>query len=196
MRKASTKISCHVFGFFRYLGILGVLFFWLIVLISVSLNPWFMFTHDAFSDLGGPRANAPYVYNYGLITLGAMLYLFSMWIATKTRSKLELIGASWLMIASLFLSLIGVYPSGSRPHTFVSSWFFIQTWLSMTPFLLQSFLSRNKDDAVVFSSLFILSPIIAFIVELTAGWPSVAVLEAYGVVVIDFYVIYLYHKYK
>lgn len=196
MRKVSTKISCHVFGFFRYLGILGVLFFWLIVLISVSLNPWFMFTHDAFSDLGGPRANAPYVYNYGLITLGAMLYLFSIWIATKTRSKLELIGASWLMIASLFLSLIGVYPSGSRPHTFVSSWFFIQTWLSMTPFLLQSFLSRNKDDAVVFSSLFILSPIIAFIVELTAGWPSVAVLEAYGVVVIDFYVFYLYYKFK
>jgi hypothetical membrane protein len=185
-----------MFGFFRYLGILGVLFFWLIILISVSLNPWFMFTHDAFSDLGGPRANAPYVYNYGLITLGAMLYLFSMWIATKTRSKLELIGASWLMIASLFLSLIGVYPSGSRPHTFVSSWFFIQTWLSMTPFLLQSFLSRNKDDAVVFSSLFILSPIIAFIVELSAGWPSVAVLEAYGVVVIDFYVIYLYYKFK
>lgn len=183
-------------NFFRYLGLLGIVLFWLIVLVSVILNPWFIFTRDAFSDLGGPQANASYIYNYGLVMLGVMLFLFSLWLASRAEDKLGLIGASWLMIASIFLSLIGIYPSGTRPHTFISSWFFIHSWLSMIPFLIQGFLSKNKKDVIVFSSLFILSLLIAYIVEIFVGWPSVAVLEAFGVVVIDFYILYLYIKFQ
>ena len=142
------------------------------------------------------QANASYIYIYGLVMLGVMLFLFSLWLASRAEDKLGLIGASWLMIASIFLSLIGIYPSGTRPHTFISSWFFIHSWLSMIPFLIQGFLSKNKKDVIVFSSLFILSLLIAYIVEIFVGWPSVAVLEAFGVVVIDFYILYLYIKFQ
>jgi hypothetical membrane protein len=33
----------------------------------------------------------------------------------------------------------------------------------------------------------IIAPIVAYIVEIVVGWPSVAILEIYGVIIVGFY---------
>jgi hypothetical membrane protein len=54
-------------GLIRYSGIIAVILAWVVIAVSISVNPWFVFTKNAFSDLGGPYATDPWIYNYGLI---------------------------------------------------------------------------------------------------------------------------------
>jgi len=45
--------------FVRYSGIMAAVLAWVVIAISISVNPWFVFTKNAFSDLGGPHAVDP-----------------------------------------------------------------------------------------------------------------------------------------
>ncbi|MEM4984919.1 MAG: DUF998 domain-containing protein, partial [Sulfolobales archaeon] len=64
-----------VFGvriLWRLTGLIAVFSAWTTIFLSVSKNPWFNVFKHALSDLGGPRAVDPWIYNVGLIVTGAL----------------------------------------------------------------------------------------------------------------------------
>ncbi|MEM3186672.1 MAG: DUF998 domain-containing protein [Conexivisphaerales archaeon] len=98
---------------------------------AIAINPTFDFFSGALSQLGSPGANAPWVYNTGLIFTSILLFLFSVSLLLNSKNKIESSGSSFLMITSLFLALIGIYHGGTYPHDFVSLWFFVLADISI-----------------------------------------------------------------
>jgi len=180
----------------RLTGILASVAAWLTIATSTYFNPWFNIWRHAFSDLGAPRASLPWVYNTGLVVSGALACLFSLYLLHVARSKVEAFSSSLLFVAGIFLALIGVFPSPTRPHTFVSTWFFIQVWLSFIGFSVASHLTRRRRLRTSLAVLGVLGPLGALLVELLWGWPSVALLEAYGIVVVNLGVAHLTLEYS
>jgi len=179
----------------RLAGILASVIAWLTIAVSAYLNPWFSIWRHAFSDLGAPRANMPWVYNAGLVVSGVLACLFSLYLLYVARSKVEAFSSSLLFVAGIFLALIGVFPSSTRPHTFVSTWFFVQMWLSFISFSVASHVTRRRGLRNSLAVVGVLGPLGALLVELLWGWPSIALLEAYGVIVVNLGVVHLTLEY-
>jgi hypothetical membrane protein len=115
---------------FRYCGILGGTVYWLFVAWGIHRNPWFSFFHNALSDLGSPEmAQAPWIYNYGLIVTAVLMFIFSVYLLLVAGTKVQTIGGAYISISAIFLALIGVFHAGTRPHGFVSTYFFIQFFM-------------------------------------------------------------------
>ncbi len=147
------------------------------------LNPWFDFWRDAFSDFGVTKACCPWLYNSGLIVSASFLAIFSLFILRSSEHKIESFSSGLLFTSSLFLALIGVFHGGTRPHTFVSTWFFLQGFMSFTVLGISLYLigdARGIAIAILSGS----APFIAILIEELRGWPSAAVAEAAGISVI------------
>ncbi|MCE4606379.1 MAG: DUF998 domain-containing protein [Desulfurococcales archaeon] len=165
------------------LGILSPILAWIVIFISRYKNPWFDVFGDAYSDLGGPKASDAWIYNYGLISVGILLLIYGVLITWKTIGKLGITGGAYLALAGVFLSLIGLFHSGTRPHTFVSTWFFIQADIAII------LLAANYRASLLGKILLIVSLLafpVAILVGVTIRWPSTAILETYGIIIIDF----------
>jgi len=178
----------------RYSWLLGFSLFWVFLVLSISRNPWFDLRRHALSDLGDARrATDPWMYNAGLVVVGTVLCVYSLYVAYVSRGRLAVFSSALLFTAGLFLALVGVFPSGTRPHTFVSTWFFVQVWLSSIPLLVDSVRSRRPTYVASMASVSIIAPAVAYAVEALVGWPSVAILEVYGAVVVGLYLAVLAH---
>lgn len=96
-----------------------------------------------------------------------------------------------MFVAGIFLSLIGLFPSSTKPHDFISLWFFIQIRLSLLPATLGMVKDRRIIHSLVLWVLIFVGPLGAIFID----WPSVALLEIFGVILgvilIDIYVIIL-----
>jgi len=176
------------------LGVIAAILAWTVIAISWKLNPWFNFFEHAFSDLGTQKANKPWIYNYGLIATGIMIILYSACTYRFALNKMEAVGAGFLFIAGIFLSLIGVYPGGTRPHVFVSTWFFIQMDMAIIALGLGLLMRAIWRTGFIVTLLGILAFPIYIAVDYIVGWPSVAVGEAYGIVIIDIAVILIVYE--
>jgi len=172
------------------LGIFAVVLAWIVIAASWILNPWFHFLKNAFSDLGVP-SNTRYwwVYDYGLIIVGIIIILYGFLTYLWAVNKLEAVAAGYLVIAGIFLALIGIFPGGTRPHVFVSSWFFIQMDLAIILLSFSLWYSRKWRTGLYLLALSLLAWPIFIVVELTVGWPSVAAGETYGIIIIDIVII-------
>ena len=178
-------------------GPVGVVAAWIVIGVAWLLNgDWFVFTRDAFSDLGGPGACCPRVYNTGLILVGVIVAAFGAGLVLAGRSKLEVVGGAYFALAGVFLALIGIYPSGTRPHTFVSTWFFVQADLGLLLASLGLYRAWGCRLGLWGLVLSALAFPVAGLVEAVVGWPSAAVLEAYGILVIDAVVLALFTGYR
>ena len=167
------------------LGLATTISAWIIIFISVQNNPWFRFTKHAFSDLGGPHATNSWIFNNGLIFTGTLALLYSFCLIMDSENKIECIGSAFMIIASIFLILIGIFPSGTKPHTFVSLWFFIQLDMTIISWGIGLLLRKWLKLGIFLTAMGILAPIIAMLVP----WPSVAIAETYGIVIIDIWII-------
>jgi len=172
------------------LGVVSPLLAWIVIGIAWKMNPWFNVLENAYSDLGGRHATDPWIYNYGLVTVGVLMAFYGVLLSCWARGKLGVIGASYMALAGVFLVLIGVFHEGTRPHTFVSTWFFIQADIALI-LLGGEFRNKPLGLAVLVSSL--LAFPVAIAVETTVGWPSTAVLETYGILLIDYGVLAITH---
>ena len=172
---------------FRYTGLAAAILFYVVSLLSIYYNSWFIFTEHAFSDLGGPEAQKSWIYNGGMITLGVLMLFYSLTLIQDAINKVETVGGAFTFIAGIFLALIGIYPSGTQPHNFVSTWFFTQVELGMLIWSLGLLLNDWKSFGKVILAMGILGPIGAIVIP----WPSVATIEAYGIVIIDVWVVLL-----
>ncbi len=165
-----------------YTGLLALLWALAVIGICWYLNPWFNFWEDAFSDFGVKGA-CPWLYNWGLITSSAFFLVYSLSIYRISSTKGEAFASGLLLTASIFLALIGFFPGGTRPHTFVSTWFFLQSFMGF--FALGVSIYRKGDRKGLWAAVSsALAPIVGIGVELTVGWPSAAVAEAAGILII------------
>ena len=169
----------------RLAGVAGAILAWVVIYLAISHNPWFVFTEHAFSDLGGPMAEDAGIFNNGLIVLGGLFILYALTLIWDAINKVETVGGAFALMAGVFLVLIGVYPSGTTPHTFVSIWFFVQADVAITVWGIGILLSGWDMFGLVFTCIGIVGPMIAVAVT----WPSIAVVEAYGIALIDAWVV-------
>ena len=90
---------------------------------AVLLNPWFSFSRNAMSDLGNPANTRLYwVFNYTLIVAGLLYTTYFAAVFRKVRPRTALL----LLVASIFLVLVGVYHEGfGRIHFYVSVLYFV-----------------------------------------------------------------------
>jgi len=165
----------------KILPIFAIFYSWAMILFSIYLNPWFNFQGDAFSSLGSESANYPFVYNIlAMVLTGLIIMIYSIYAIYLSRNKIETCGYSFLFISGIFLMLIGIYHSGTRPHTFVSSWFFIQSLFSFITISIGLIINKMRIGLILLL-ISIISPFIAYIIP----WQSVAETEAFGIIVID-----------
>lgn len=165
----------------RFSGLTASVVFWIFTLISISFNSWFDFYRDAFSDLGGSRAFYPWIYNTGLVISSIFIEAFSIHMIIVSRDKLGVVAGSYMSVAGIFLSLIAVFPAGTRPHVFVSTWFFIQAFIGA---LLYG-LARVREDKIFSTTIFII--FILAVVGALIKWPSAATLEAYEIILLTIF---------
>jgi len=170
---------------FRFTGLLASVLFWAVTSLAIIYNPWFSLMMHAFSDLGGSMANQPWIYNYGLMITGAVALMYAFALIEDARNKVEVVGGAFMFIAGVFLALIGIYPSGTKPHTFVSSWFFTQADLAMGTWGIGLVLENRKALGIASVAMGLLAPFAAVLIK----WPSVAVLEAYGIILISAWIV-------
>ena len=167
---------------------LAIISAWLTIIISIHFNPWFSVTKNALSDLGGgnlinnnhPAPLYPYIYNYGMIITGILLFLFSSMIIINSRNKIEINGLSFFMISGLFLALIGIYHEGTYPHDFVSIWFFILASISYFSIGISLIINKFLRGYIIIITL-----ILSWILYSIIPWQSVAEDEIFGIIVID-----------
>ncbi len=112
----------------RFAGLAAAALAWVVILASIALNPWFVFVRNAFSDLGGPpHANYPWVYNYGLIGVAVLTFLFSAYLLSTSRNKVEAAGGVVYFRGGGVPGVDWGFSRGDLPpHVFVSLWFFVQ----------------------------------------------------------------------
>lgn len=176
-----------------YFGIAGIIAAWITIFLAAAINPWFRFTGNALSDLGGgnlllnghPTPTDPFVYNIGLMVTGVLISIFSISVIQHARNSIETMGASFFMISALFLALIGIYHEGTYPHDFVSIWFFILGSISYAAVALSFLAGKLKGTGIILYILLVAS----WIAFIEVPWGSVAEDEMFGVVIIDIFVI-------
>jgi hypothetical membrane protein len=170
----------------RYAGLAVVVGGWLVILAAISRNPWFVFTENAFSDLGNPLANDPWLFNYGMIINGLLIILYSLYLIEVSFNKTGTVGGAFMTITGVFLVLIGVFHEGSPNHFFVSLWFFTQGDLTTLTWGLALYRDTKWHRyGLGFMALSIVGTAVAFVVP----WPSTAVIEAYGILIMNVWVV-------
>ena len=161
----------------RYSGILGGFAYWLFVAWSISRNRWFSIFHNALSDLGDPsKATSPWIYNCGLIVTSFFVFLFSLYLILESKDKLQTVGGAYVSISAIFLALIGIFHGGTRPHVFVSTYFFVQFFLGAILYGLGSGRKALRYGSVLISFLALFGTFL--------HWPSVALGETYEIALI------------
>jgi len=169
----------------RYAGVAAALGGWLVILAAIIRNPWFVFTENAFSDLGHPGAVDPWVFNVGMMVNGLLIVLYSLYLVAVSFNKAGAVGGGFMAITGVFLVLVGVFHEGSPHHYFVSVWFFTQAGMTVLAWGLALFReARWRRVGWGFLGLSLLGSAGALVVP----WPSIAVAEAYGILVIDVWV--------
>lgn len=95
----------------QHTGLLGFLGGWLIIFLAISRNSWFVFTENAFSDLGNPAANDPWIFNFGMMLNGLLVLLYGLYLVYVSFNKRGSVGGAFMMITGVsFLALSGVFP--------------------------------------------------------------------------------------
>ena len=164
----------------RFSGLLGGFGFLVTAIVSsIVNNSWFEFYKHSFSSLGSPRSIHPMIYNIGMYFVGAMIILYAISFLIEANKKYNIIGATSLLFSGVFLIFVGIFHMGTRPHNFVSAWFFAQTDISLAIFAV-SWLIYKMREWIAMAIILAFELFVAY-----AGvFPSVATIEAFGIFMI------------
>ena len=166
-------------------GIFAILSAFIWILSAIIINPEFNFFSGALSQLGSKGANYPWVYNTGLILTALLLFIFAIGLLVYSKNKIEEAGSSFLMIAAIFLALIGVFHGGTYPHDFVSVYFFIQSGLAIITLGIGLLLESKKQGVIIL----LLAVAAIACAEIIKNFVSTAVLETFGTAAISLFAI-------
>ena len=194
-----TKFNSKTWYLPALFGVLAILLGWFTILLAIYLNPWFHVTVNALSDLGGkslgstghPYPNYPFVYNGGLMITGLLIGLFSLSAIGRSTSRVEIVGFSFLILAGIFLFLVGVFHEGTYQHVFLAEWFFLLGKISFLIIGVSLILGESK----LYGTTMFAFNVIAWIIEASIRFRSVAENEIYGIIVLDILIImFILHK--
>jgi hypothetical membrane protein len=166
-----------------WFGVLAIVSALIWISTAILINPDFNFYTGALSQLGSPGANSPWVYNVGLMFTSVLLFIFANALLLYSRNRIESAGSSFLMIAALFLALIGIYHGGTYPHDFVSLWFFILADIAIITWGIGLALHDLAWSGYI---------LLTAAISTGAGflnWPSSAELETFGTAAIAFWAV-------
>jgi len=169
----------------KYCGVLALLVGWATILVSIMLNPWFSFAENALSDLGALGRRYASVFNTGLMIAGVLAALYGVFLLYASNGRISSLASSLLLLASIHLMLIAVFPEGTYPHLFVSYEFFILAGASILFFGLSSLIQGDVKRGSSFIGLAILGFASAALVP----WPSVAAVETFSLSLITIWAI-------
>ena len=163
-------------GFF---GIFAPLFGLLIIAMSIWLAPWFSWTGNALSDLGGVEGFEAIVFNSGLAMTAALMMMFSTGLFEMTKGDLiGQIGSGFHLLTSLLLLAIGLVNITIEPwHLYVSVGFFVAFPLSAVIIGFFCFRKKMKFYTLLAWGTAILAAIIWFL-----PWGAMAIPEALSVI--------------
>jgi hypothetical membrane protein len=121
---------------------------------AVASHPQFSWVDNALSDLGVVSGVTAVLFNFGLIIGGVLCFVFATGLFVFFGERaLGRIGACVLVLASLALVAIGVFPESVRfVHYFVSVAFFVLLPLSML-FIVGAFWLKGQVRMAVFTFL-------------------------------------------
>ena len=133
---------------FLFLGILFPIVAYGAIIFAIFNAPWFNIVKNALSDLGANKGS-DIIFNSGLIISGLLFLIYSTYLFAD-RDGLEKTGFGILMMSSIFLSLIGVFPEQyGNIHLYVSIIFFLTFPIGI---LLISIDRRSKEnDKMIFA---------------------------------------------
>lgn len=140
-------------------GILIPIIIFSSIFFAISVAPWFEWTNNALSNLGGKGLSA-FFFNNGLILGGFIIFIFSLCLIHLLKNK---IGAYLLLGSSISLIGIGVFPETIfLLHYLTSVVFFILITIAMviigfTMLMSNSYKILGKI-ALFFSIIALMSP--------------------------------------
>ncbi|MFB6354181.1 MAG: DUF998 domain-containing protein [Halobacteriales archaeon] len=112
-------------------GVAGSLLGLATTLLATVRSPTFSWTANALSDLGGPDAAAPWLFNGGLIAAGLVALPFALALYTTARHAFERLGAASFAGSVVGLALVGAFPIGTALHGPVAVAYFLLFTLAM-----------------------------------------------------------------
>lgn len=181
--RVGTKLRAIKFTIF--LGIACIIVPSIFIIASILTNPWFTITANAFSDLGAVTANNRWIFNCGMIVSGSLIFLFALGLAEMSENKVEVIGSAFLMMTAFFLIFIGIFYEGTAPHFLFSVLFFSEAGLSVLTWGLGMVMERRYDAGIAMIAL----AIIGTLGSLLISFPSIALLESFGISIMFVWVI-------
>lgn len=149
------------------------------ILLAIALAPQFSWTDNALSDLGIVTGATSILFNLGLILSGILTLLFASGLFTYFRSNsLGRLSALILVLDSLALTAIGVFPENVKPmHLYASVAFFVLFPISML-FVTASFLRASRARMGLLTLSIALFAAIVWIAEFLLRYvPGVAIPE-------------------
>lgn len=106
---------------------------WVVLYVTAAV-PYvgYDLTTNYLSDLGHPQAPAAWAFNAGAILGGILFVPFALALGRALGGRLGTAGGFLLLIAAVFLILVGVFPESSpnNLHFIVSAGFFLTTLIS------------------------------------------------------------------
>jgi hypothetical membrane protein len=131
-------------------GFLAPVFAFALIFSAVVSYPQFSWVDNALSDLGVVAGVTAVLFNSGLIMSGVLCFIFATGLFVFLgESAVGRIGAFVLVLASLALFAIGVFPENVRPvHYLVSVMFFVLLPISMLIIVGAFWLMRQVRMAV------------------------------------------------
>ncbi|RLI02562.1 hypothetical protein DRO30_02460 [Candidatus Bathyarchaeota archaeon] len=172
----------------RFSGIIAIIIGWVTIFLAAFLHPWFLLEKNALSDLGALNVPDNHIFNFGLMLSSIPIFLYGLYLA-KNLNKLGCTGGVFLVIASVSLFLIGLYPEGTYPHLFVSVEFFVSVLVASLIISLSLLTLGFKKHGL--SGLILIWTCI--ILALTVPWPSIGTLEVEVLLFITIWLIVMLH---
>jgi len=143
-------------------GILAPIVAFTLISLAIASYPQFSWTENALSDLGVQEDVTAILFNSGLIIAGILALIFATGLFIFLREKmLGRIGAFVLILATMALIAIGVFPENVRPiHYYASVAFFVLFPISML-FIVATFSFTGKVKMGLFT--FVVAMVVAVV---------------------------------
>ena len=153
--------------------------FWIFTLVSIRVNgDWWNILDFTLSKLGKPgMASHPWIFSTGLIVGGIFMIAHGSSLILHSSVKLKITGASYILLSGVFMILLALFPDGTEPHDFIALSVFL---IFYTGNLIYGLGSRDKRIRNSFISIF-LAALIGLSLPI---WPSLGVLEIYGLALV------------
>ena len=170
------RLSC-------FLGIIATSLGLLTIWISTLVNPWFDVMRGALSDMGRVGLPTSWVFNGGLLLTSFVAATYVYCLTKSFRHPASHVAAGIYLVSVTHLTLIALFPEGTRPHLTLSLEFFLMMMFTYLTYSITLWVEGFRTHSLL--------SFLAFITALGGSasirWPSTALLELFNVGVMAYW---------